>query len=171
VQKFASNIRRIGSTMALVGVLAMSLAACGETPTATPAPQPTNTVGSATDPTAMPQPTDTATGMSTDPTPTEGNMNQEVQEVKLTIKEWKIEPATVEIKPGPVRFIVTNTGQFSHNITILAGGQVLGATPTFASSESPKEIYIEDMQAGTYDMLCSLPGHASQGQRGTITVK
>lgn len=165
------NIRRICSTAVLAGLLGLSLAACGDAP-ATTVPQATSTAtGMGADPTPVPQPTDTATGMGSEATPTEASMGEEVQEIKLTIKEWAIEPANVEVKPGKVRFIVTNTGQFSHNVTILGGGGVLGATPTFASSESPKIIEIDDIQAGTYDMLCSLPGHASQGQKGTITVK
>jgi plastocyanin len=149
------KIKRLGLTAALIGVLGMSLAACGDAaPTAAPQPAATNTTTTAT----------------VDATPTQGSMSDEVQEVQLTIKEWVIEPANVEVKPGKVRFIVTNTGQGSHNVTVLSGGDVLGATPTFASNESPKMIEVE-MKAGTYDMLCSLPGHAAQGQKGTITVK
>lgn len=148
------NLKRIGITAVLAGVVVMSLAACGDAPTATPAPQATNTTTTAT----------------VDPTATQGSMSEDVQVVELTIKEWAIVPANVEIKPGKVKFVVTNTGQFSHNVTILSGSDVMGATPTFPSSDSPKEIEV-DLTAGTYDMLCSLPGHASQGQKGTITVK
>ncbi len=151
------KFKRIGMTAILVGVIGMSLAACGDTPTATPQPQATNTTAPATvDPTAMP---DATAGTS-----------DEVQEVQLTIKEWKIEPASVELKPGKVRITVTNAGSLSHNVTVLLGGDVKGATPTFAPSESPMVIEMT-LTAGDYDMLCSLPGHASQGQRGTITVK
>ena len=151
------NFKRIGMTAVLVGVIGMSLAACGDSPTATPLPQPTNTTAPmAVDPTAMPEATQ--------------GTSDEVQEVKLNIKEWKIEPASVELKPGKVRITVTNTGTLSHNVTILLDGDVMGATPTFAPGESPMVIEL-DMAAGAYDMLCSLPGHASQGQRGTITVK
>ncbi len=192
MHNFNRIIRQIGLPAMLVGLLGVGLAACGAAPTATPAPQPTGTAGPAiSDPTATPvhspttalQPTPTNTttmaadpaattvAMTEDPAPTEAGMEGEVQEVQLTIQEWKITPATVEIKPGPVKFIVTNIGEFSHNITIVGGSGVVGATPTFAANESPQEIYIEEMQAGNYDMMCSLPGHASLGQRGTIIVK
>lgn len=170
------KIKRTGMTAVLIGVIGLSLAACGDAPTATPAPVPvpTNTSAPADQPTAAVEPTSmpeatSAPDATSEPAATTGT-SDEVQEIQLTIKEWKIEPASVEIKPGKVRFIVTNTGQFSHNVTILQGSDVMGATPTFASSESPMTIELE-MTAGEYDMLCSLPGHASQGQRGTITVK
>jgi uncharacterized cupredoxin-like copper-binding protein len=131
----------------LVCMVGMTLAACGDSPATATIPAPTAAA------------TNTVEAASGD-----------VQEVQLTIKEWQITPSNVDVKAGKVRFIVTNAGTMSHNITITLNGDVVGATPTFAPSEGPKMFEV-DLTAGTYNMMCSLPGHAARGQTGTITVK
>jgi uncharacterized cupredoxin-like copper-binding protein len=149
VHRFFSRINRTAIFAVLVCMVGIALAACGDSAaTATTAPPPT---APATNTTAA-------------------AANGDVQEVKLEIKEWQITPNNVEVKAGKVRFIVTNAGTMSHNITILQNGDVVGSTPTFAPSEGPKTIEVE-LKAGTYNMMCSLPGHAARGQTGTITVK
>lgn len=145
MHRFFSRINRTAIFAVLVCMVGMTLAACGDSPaTATIPPAPaTNTTAAA---------------------------SGDVQEVQLSIKEWQITPNNIEVKAGRVRFIVTNEGTMSHNITILQNGDVIGSTPTFAPSEGPKTIEV-DLKAGTYNMMCSLPGHAARGQTGTITVK
>ena len=148
MHRLFSRINRTAIFAVLLCMVGMTLAACGDSPaTATTAPPPTA------------QATNTTAAASGD-----------VQEVQLSIKEWQITPNNIEVKAGKVRFIVTNAGTMSHNITILQNGDVIGATPTFAPSEGPKTIEVE-LKAGTYNMMCSLPGHAARGQTGTITVK
>lgn len=146
--RFFSRINRTAIFAVLLCMVGMTLAACGDSP-ATPTPAPPPTVPA---------------------TNTTAAAGGDVQEVQLEIKEWQITPSNVEVKAGKVRFIVTNAGTMSHNITILQNGDVIGATPTFAPSEGPKTIEV-DLKAGTYNMMCSLPGHAARGQTGTITVK
>jgi plastocyanin len=158
------HFKRIGLFAALLGMMSVSLAACGgdnATPTTAPSAQATNTVPAATD--VTPSATDTPVSSATD-------TGMEVQEVKLTIKEWQIIPKEVTVKPGKVRFIVTNEGEMAHNVTIMKDTKLLGATATFAANEGPKTIEVDMSQSGIYDMLCSLPGHAARGQKGTITV-
>ena len=57
-----------------------------------------------------------------------------------------------------------------HNLTILNDSGVVGATASFRPSDGPKVLEV-DLPPGTYQMICSLPGHAQAGQRGTIVVK
>lgn len=159
------NMKRIVLTGLLTVIAGISLAACGGDAAPAAAPQPTNTVVSQSSNAV----TDAApTKVTTDTM--DVTADAEVQEVQLVIKEWAIEPSNITLKPGKVRFTVTNTGQFSHNVTVKDGGATLGATPTFGPAEGIKTFEV-DLQAGTYGMLCSLPGHEAQGQRGTITVK
>ena len=148
MHRFFSRINRTAIFAVLLCMVGMTLAACGDSPAT---------------PTTAPPPTVPATN-------TTAAASGDVQEVQLSIKEWQITPSNVEVKAGKVRFIVTNAGTMSHNITILQNGDVIGATPTFAPSEGPKTIEVE-LKAGTYNMMCSLPGHAARGQTGTITVK
>jgi uncharacterized cupredoxin-like copper-binding protein len=147
-----SSARRFAMFAALICMVGVTLAACGDSPTATTPP------AAATSTTA------------TTATSTTAPASSDVQEVQLTTKEWEIIPGNVTVNAGKVRFIVTNAGTMSHNLTILLNGDVIGATPTFSPGDSPKIIEV-DLQPGTYDMICSLPGHAARGQQGTITVK
>lgn len=142
--KFISSIKRFAMLAVLVCMVSITLAACGDSPTATTPPPPA--------------------------TSTTAAASSGVQEVQLTTKEWQITPSNVNVKAGKVRFIVTNAGTMSHNLTILLNGDVIGATPTFSPSEGTMTFEV-DLQPGTYDMICSLPGHAVRGQKGTITVK
>src|SRR4051812_16481944 len=97
----------------LSGVVAVGLAACGDTPTATPAPQPTATTAAQVE-----QPTaSTATGSAdTASTDANGSTAGGEQEVKITLKEWAIEPSNIEVSAGKVKFVVTNSGNFAHDV-------------------------------------------------------
>ena len=92
------------------------------------------------------------------------------QEARVTLVEWAINPSPLNVSAGKVRITVANTGNSMHNLTILNDSGVVGATPNFRPSDGPKVLEVE-LPAGTYQMLCSLPGHAQAGQRGTIVVK
>ncbi len=146
-----------------MGILGWGLAACGgDTSTATPQQSATTL--------AVPGATDT-TGATPGAmnTPGAGGSAGE-QEVDITLQEFSITPAQVTVNAGKVRFVVTNKGTLSHNFTITTDSGTLAATPTFAASDSPQVLEV-DLKAGTYQTLCSVPGHAQHGQRGMITVK
>jgi uncharacterized cupredoxin-like copper-binding protein len=91
--------------------------------------------------------------------------------VTLILREWSITPNQAEVQAGKIRFVVTNDSEGMHNLKIRnAQGQTLGGTTEFLRSEGP-QIFELDLQPGTYTTFCSLPGHESAGQRGTLIVK
>jgi len=153
---------RFGVMIVLMGVLGWGLAACGgDAPTATPQPAATTlAVPGATGVSAAPGATSTTCSCSA---PSE-------QEVDVTLQEFSITPAQITVNAGKVRFVVTNNGALSHNFTISTDSGTLGATPTFAATDSPQVLEVV-LKPGTYQTLCSVPGHAQHGQRGMITVK
>jgi uncharacterized cupredoxin-like copper-binding protein len=142
----------------LMGVLGWGLAACGgDASTATPPG------AAATDTTAP------ASGPTNTVASTGGSSGEQV--VNVTLQEFSITPADISVNAGKVKFVVTNKGTLSHNFTIMdSTGNLVATTDTFPASESPKTIE-PDLKAGTYQTLCTVPGHAQHGQRGTITVK
>jgi plastocyanin len=156
------RIKRISLMALLMGVIALGLSACGgDTATATPPPQPTDTAVA-----ALPtQPADAATAT----TGGSGSTGDE-QVVNITLQEFSITPADVTVNAGKVKFVVTNKGSLSHNFTVTDSSGVLAATATFGTSDGPQTLEL-DLKAGTYPTLCSVPGHAQHGQKGTITVK
>lgn len=159
-----ARMKTAGVTAALVGVLSLALAACGgETNTGGPGgPGGTgSTDGTSTNPTAT-----TATGGGDTPAATTGGKTNRVD---VTLDEWTITPKDLQVPAGSTTFVATNEGEFSHNFVLQKDGGDVGGTPVFPPNESPKEVTL-DLQPGTYTTICTVPGHAQQGMKGTLVV-
>jgi uncharacterized cupredoxin-like copper-binding protein len=157
-----------GRSRALIGLLAVAmlalLAACGSTDTA----------GQSAAPTSMPEMT-----MTTDPdvapttAPADGGSTGTSEggtAVQATLREWAIDLSQAEVPAGKVTFTVTNSGRMAHNLTVTLNGSDLGHTPTFSGAQGAQTLTV-DLQPGTYTLICSLPGHAQQGQKVSLVVK
>ncbi|MGI8716151.1 MAG: plastocyanin/azurin family copper-binding protein [Solirubrobacteraceae bacterium] len=71
-------------------------------------------------------------------------------------------------KAGTVTIAFTNKSSLGHNLTIKSSsGSTMGATPTF--SGGTKRLTLK-LKPGTYSYLCTVPGHAAAGMKGTLTV-
>jgi uncharacterized cupredoxin-like copper-binding protein len=80
------------------------------------------------------------------------------QELRFTL-------AKKTVPKGTVTFKVTNMGTLSHDFKI-AGKK----TPLIAKGKSAT-LKITFKKAGKYPYLCTVPGHAAAGMKGTLTVK
>jgi uncharacterized cupredoxin-like copper-binding protein len=80
------------------------------------------------------------------------------QELRFTL-------AKKTVSKGAVTFKVTNKGTLSHDFKI-AGKK----TPLVAPGKSAT-LKITFKKAGKYPYLCTVPGHAAAGMKGTLTVK
>lgn len=147
-----SRVKKVGLAVMLAGVLSVSLAACGGDPV--PAAQPTNTAA------AVSQPTQGATGNQT---------GKSGQQVAVELGDYYIKPTDLSVPAGNVTFVVSNVGNAPHNLTIEGGSGNLGKTPNFNKGDPNQDLTV-DLQPGTYTWLCTVPGHASRGMKGTLTV-
>lgn len=89
-----------------------------------------------------------------------------VQEIKVDASEFKFEPATLSLKVGqPVRVMVANIGALEHTFTITDLGVdqdlPVGQTVTVEFTAT---------QSGTFDLVCTTPGHKEAGMVGTVVV-
>jgi plastocyanin len=87
-------------------------------------------------------------------------------EITFEATEMAFEPASFEVTAGePVNLAVTNTGQAFHDLTVdeldLQIDVDSGQTATAG---------LEVDRSGEYVYYCSVPGHASAGMQGTLTV-
>ena len=186
---------------ALGAISLVSLAACGTSSDATSVPTETATVSASdlsvtatvvTANMAVTAPTDTpapAAAMDTAPTQSSSNTTDPAAtapagagqvstgsagaatQINATLKEWSIDLSQKEVPAGKVRFVVTNAGMMRHNLTVTdSSGAELGSTSNFDSSAGPQTFEV-DLKAGTYTIICSLPGHASRGQKAELVVK
>jgi plastocyanin len=161
VSMVTGRIKKFGIMAALAALTSVALVACGGEASSTSQPQ-----AAATNPPAVTAPADT--GSTADDAPAASG---DVQEVSVTLKEWAIEPSTIEVNAGMVRFNVQNTGQFSHNMAFQIEGEgTVAKTKNFKGTEGPQVLEVE-LEPGTYKMLCDIIGHPEQGMVGTLTVK
>ena len=150
IKGFSKKVRQVGLGAMLVGVMSISLVACGgETSTNVPA---------GTDATATSAPANGSTGSGT------------MIESAVTLTEWSVTPANAEIAAGKVKFTVSNTGEFSHNYVIMEGTNEVGRTPSFTSAEGSKVLEV-DLKPGAYTILCDVIGHPEKGMVNKLTVK
>lgn len=82
----------------------------------------------------------------------------------VTLKEFSI-AGDLTVAPGNVTFNVSNAGTTEHNFAI----QGDGTTPNIASGKSAT--LAANLKAGTYTVLCTIPGHADAGMKATLNVK
>jgi FtsP/CotA-like multicopper oxidase with cupredoxin domain len=88
------------------------------------------------------------------------------QTLELSLVDLKIEPAMPEVAAGPVVVHVTNNGSQVHNLSFPALGKDSGdIQPGQAAT-----IDLGDVAAGTYDMICTIAGHAAAGMTGMLHV-
>jgi plastocyanin len=148
-------------------------------PPATSTPDTSSAAGATSTPDAgmgtMETPTQ-APGGTTDlaPTPTQAATSQTSgggTQINATLKEWAIDLSQSQVPAGKVTFSVTNAGQMGHNLTVLdSSGTQVGQTPLFRSTDGPQALEV-NLTAGTYTIICSLPGHAARGQKTVLVVK
>jgi uncharacterized cupredoxin-like copper-binding protein len=84
--------------------------------------------------------------------------------VTVTASEFKFKLSKTSVPHGSVTFTVKNAGHVGHDFKI--GGK---KTPTISPGKSAK--LTVTLKAGKAAYLCTIPGHASAGMKGSLTVK
>jgi hypothetical protein len=114
----------------------------------------------------------TGTGSQGGATPTQEPTGQvgATTQIQAKLIEWSITMSRQEAPAGKIIFTVTNEGRGMHNFSINGASGEVAATRSFQPSEGPQTLEVE-LQAGTYTIICSLPGHAQRGQMTTLVVK
>ena len=84
--------------------------------------------------------------------------------VTVKMSEFKFALSTASAHPGAVVFTITNKGKLPHDFKI-AGKK----TPLLKPGKSAT--LSVTLKKGSYPYLCTVPGHAAAGMKGTFTVK
>ena len=72
-------------------------------------------------------------------------------------------------KAGSVTIDFQNNESISHDVAIESpSGDTVGQTDLVASGSANTTV---DLQPGTYQFFCTVPGHREAGMQGTLTVK
>jgi nitrite reductase (NO-forming) len=87
-------------------------------------------------------------------------------EVDVTAGDLWFEPTNITLDAGePTNLTLTNSGRVFHDLTIPDLDVTLGADPGDTVTTG-----ISIDEPGTYEFLCTVPGHADAGMRGTVAV-
>jgi uncharacterized cupredoxin-like copper-binding protein len=84
--------------------------------------------------------------------------------ITVTATEFKFKLSKTSAPKGSVTFKVVNKGKAPHDFKI--NGK---KTPTIAPGKSAS-LTVKFAKAGKFPYLCTIPGHAAAGMKGTFTV-
>jgi uncharacterized cupredoxin-like copper-binding protein len=90
------------------------------------------------------------------------------KKAKISVKasDFKFKLSKMSVAKGTtVTFTVKNTAKITHNFKI--DGKV---TPMIKGGKSAK-LVVKFTKSGKFPYLCTVPGHAAAGMKGTFTVK
>ncbi|HEX6970720.1 MAG TPA: cupredoxin domain-containing protein [Limnochordia bacterium] len=105
----------------------------------------------------------------TDNTASDAGAGAGATEVRVTLSDFKIEPATITVPQGAqVTLVVENVSTANpHDLHI---PDLNVATKQLATGESETITFTAD-QAGEHHMLCTVPGHEALGMSATLVVQ
>jgi uncharacterized cupredoxin-like copper-binding protein len=84
--------------------------------------------------------------------------------VAVSGKEYSFTPSSISVSHGAVTFRFTNRGKIGHDLNVDGKKTPVinpGKTATITVS----------LKKGTYTFICTVPGHAKLGMKGTLKVK
>ena len=74
------------------------------------------------------------------------------------LSDFTIDPSAIEVPSGqPLTFSIMNHGQTPHTFGVVVDGQTLESEQIAA--EATATLDVPALEAGTYDALCTVPGH------------
>ena len=99
-------------------------------------------------------------------------------DAEVSMTEYAFEPKDLTVSEGDT-ITAKNDGQSDHNYSVLV--DAFAGPPTSKSEIGPStDKYVNpgttgelpvDPVRGRYDVICTIPGHAEKGMRGTLTVE
>jgi len=86
----------------------------------------------------------------------------------VTEKEYSISTSAVTVAPGTYTVEVDNRGKMSHNLNIKGPGVSNWRTPTLSPGTTSR--FAVNLQAGAYQLWCSIDHHRALGMQMALDV-
>lgn len=99
-----------------------------------------------------------------------GSSGQPAGSIKVTMTEYKFDPAKLNASNGKVVFFLVNAGSVSHDMAIRDSSGKQIAISELVSAGDSKVFTVENISAGSYTFVCTQPGHEDSGMKGTLTI-
>jgi uncharacterized cupredoxin-like copper-binding protein len=91
--------------------------------------------------------------------------------------EFGYKLSTKTVKHGAVTFVITNSGAIPHTFKLCSKPAKSAAANACAGKGTPQinpgakaTLKVTIAKAGTYEYLCTIPGHAAGGMKGILKV-
>ena len=91
--------------------------------------------------------------------------------VGVAEREWGISSYRAKVRPGRVRFNVTNYGEDAHNLEVVGPGGFRSAVTPDIKAHQHVTLSVTLHRSGVYRLICTKPGHLKRGMRTAIRVK
>ncbi len=88
-----------------------------------------------------------------------------VTTVNVTMTEFKFTLSKTSVKHGTVVFVLHNAGSLVHDF------QIAGKKSALVNAGKTLSLRMTIAKAGRYSYICTIPGHAAAGMKGTLRVK
>jgi uncharacterized cupredoxin-like copper-binding protein len=98
-----------------------------------------------------------------------GGAAQPTGSTKVTMSEFKFTPNTIDVKAGATLFLV-NDGSTAHDLVVTDAAGAVKARSSLVQPGNSATLSIGDLPAGTYPVMCDVPGHKDAGMTGKLTV-
>jgi plastocyanin len=89
---------------------------------------------------------------------------------EVSMTEYAFDPADATVGQGEA-LGATNDGELTHNYTIKGVPEEAHGNTTGDLDPGQRGAIGVTADPGEYDVICTIPGHAEKGMKGTLTVK
>ncbi len=96
-----------------------------------------------------------------------GDQVDETSVGRVSMTEMAFSPDPIDLPRRDARLVIVNDGRVPHSFVIPELGK---GTPDLAAGEA-MELDLTAQPAGTYTVLCDIPGHREAGMETTITLR
>jgi len=88
---------------------------------------------------------------------------------RVTMTEFKFSPSAIDVTSGATVFLV-NDGSSAHDLVVTDSSGAVKARSSLVQPGSSVTFSIGSLPAGSYRVLCDVPGHKEAGMTATLTV-
>ncbi len=108
--------------------------------------------------------------VTTQPTTQSASPSPSISATQVTVSgtEFAFTPSTITVKVGqPVQITFKNNGTYPHNLTL---ADLQAGTKTIQPG-AQDTITFTPTKTGSFTYVCTVPGHADRGMKGTLIVQ
>jgi len=92
--------------------------------------------------------------------------------VGVGAREFSLSLYRTSVKPGAVRFNLTNYGEDGHDLAVIApGGRVAAHLSEVEGFGGRGSVEVRLKRTGRYRLLCTVADHAQRGMKATLRVR